>query len=86
VNRAGRWHGYGSTATPVQQRTIAAAACLTLLHGRTPTLSELGEALGCSKQAAHCRLRWLEKKGLWRGENRQLTESGLRSMLEPVAH
>lgn len=68
--------------TEEQQRTISVIACLTLLHGgRAPTLSEIGEVLGVTKEAVFYRLHWLEKKGLWRKEDRSVTELGLRTTL-----
>jgi hypothetical protein len=67
-----------------QRKTLHALACLTLLHGRSPTLRELGHVFGCSKPAALYRLRWLEKKGLCSAERRALTETGLQSALEAL--
>ena len=56
-------------------------ACLTLLHGREPTLGEIASALGCSKPAASKRLHYMAKKGLCEREARSVTEFGLRSAL-----
>lgn len=67
--------------TDEQRHTINALACLTLLRGRAPLVRELGAALGVSKQAASYRLHWLEKKGLWRREDRSITTTGLLSAL-----
>ncbi|MFL5520596.1 MAG: hypothetical protein ACJ8B6_06645 [Gemmatimonadales bacterium] len=74
--------------TEEQQRAINIIACLTLLHGRPPALAEIAEVLGVTKVAVFKRLHWLEKKGLWRKEDRSVTELGLRSSLgltEPEA-
>lgn len=57
---------------------LSAVACLTLLHGRPPALSELGAVLGISKQAVFYRLHWLGKKGLWSRPTRAITPAGLR--------
>jgi len=64
--------------TENQRRTLGAIACLTLLHGRSPTLSELGRVLRVTKQAADYRLHWLAKKGLWSRTQRVITQAGLR--------
>ena len=66
--------------TESQQQTLNAVACLTLLHGRAPTMRELGQALGVSHVAASYRLRWLEKKGLWRGALSTVYESERRTL------
>jgi DNA-binding Lrp family transcriptional regulator len=60
-----------------QGRTLTIVACLTLLHGRAPTLRQIASVLGCSKPAVHYRLRYLEKKGLWNAARWSLTEAGL---------
>jgi DNA-binding MarR family transcriptional regulator len=65
--------------TSEQERAIRVVACLTLLHGRAPTLEEIASALGCSKPAASKRLRYMEKKGLCEQSARSVTELGLRS-------
>jgi Mn-dependent DtxR family transcriptional regulator len=67
--------------TEEQQRAIQVIACLTLLHGRPPTLTEIAEVLEVTKEAVFYRLHWLEKKGLWRKEDRRVTELGLRTTL-----
>ena len=56
--------------TEEQRRVLGAIACLTLLHGRPPTLDELGSALGVAKDALCHRLHWLRKKGLWASAER----------------
>lgn len=60
-----------------QERALQMVACLTLLRGRAPTCRQLGNVLGCSRQAAHQRLHYLEKKGFWSGRRWALTEAGL---------
>lgn len=65
-----------------QCRTLTIVACLTLLRGESPTMAELAGVLGCSRQAAQCRLHYLEKKGYWRSsgkrdERGRLTGAGL---------
>lgn len=67
--------------TEEQRRAMQVIACLTLLHGRPPTLSEIGEALGVTKEAVFYRLHWMEKKGYWRKLDRAITEPGLRAAL-----
>lgn len=71
--------------TEAQHQTVIAVACLTLLHGRHPTLRELGDTLGITHNAAIQRLHWLEKKGLWCPTDRRLTQTGLRAALAPVS-
>lgn len=61
-----------------QQRTLTVVVCLTLLHGRMPTLREMAAVLGCSREAARCRLHYLEKKGFWNAKRWGITEAGLR--------
>lgn len=60
-----------------QRRTLTTVACLTLLHGKAPTLRQLGSVLGCSRPACHYRLHYLEKKGLWSAQRWSLTDAGL---------
>lgn len=60
-----------------QGRTLKVVACLTLLHGRSPTLRQLASVLGCSRPAAHYRLHYLEKKGYWSAKRWAITESGI---------
>lgn len=78
-----------------QRRTLTVIACLTVLHGRVPTLRQIAEALGCSRQAAHYRLHYLEKKGLWRASDwampgpgvtmtRSLVDLALASLTTPL--
>jgi predicted transcriptional regulator len=69
--------------TEPQRHAIRIIACLTLLHGRPPTLSEIAEAMRVTKVAICLRLRWLEKKGLCERASRAITEPGLRAALEP---
>lgn len=65
--------------TSEQERAIRVVACLTLLHGRAPTLDELATALGVSKPAVCKRLRYMEKKALIERGSGRITELGLRS-------
>jgi DNA-binding IclR family transcriptional regulator len=67
--------------TDEQQRAIQVLACLERLHGRPPELAEMAEVFGTSKPAVLHRLHWLEKKGLWRRDERTVTELGLRAAL-----
>ncbi|HEY6056213.1 MAG TPA: hypothetical protein VIU86_19945 [Gaiellaceae bacterium] len=60
-----------------QRRTLTVVACLTVLHGRAPTLRQIAAVLGCSRPAAHYRLHYLEKKGLWHSRSWQMTEPGV---------
>lgn len=60
-----------------QGRTLTIVACLTLLHGKSPTLRQLASVLGCSRPAAHYRLHYLEKKGFWSARRWAITEAGL---------
>lgn len=69
---------------PEQRRTLTIVACLTLLHGRAPTLREIAKGLGCSKPAAHYRLHYLEKKGLWAAQRWALTDAGLEEARELI--
>jgi hypothetical protein len=62
--------------TDEQRRALNAVACLTLLHGRPPTLDELSEALGVAKDALCHRLHWLRKKGLWLSAERSREPDG----------
>lgn len=57
---------------------LGAITCLTLLHGRPPTLGELAEVLSVSKPAVFYRLHWLAKKGLWSRSSRAVTQAGFR--------
>lgn len=70
--------------TEVQHRTLEVVAGLTLLHRRTPSLQEIATVLRCSRVAVFYRLHWLEKKGLWSGNARTITESGLRSAFDAL--
>ena len=67
--------------TEEQRRTVSTLACLTLLLGHAPTLSEIAEVLHVTKEAVFYRLHWLEKKGLWCKADRSITALGLRSAL-----
>jgi len=67
--------------TDEQRRTVSTVACLTLLRGHSPSLTEIAEVLHVSKEAVFYRLHWLEKKGLWSKADRSLTPLGLRSAL-----
>ncbi|MEY4548255.1 MAG: LexA binding domain [Pseudomonadota bacterium] len=60
-----------------QGRTLTIVACLTLLHGKAPTLRQIASVLGCSRPAAHYRLHYLEKKGFWNAARWSLTAAGL---------
>lgn len=62
-----------------QGRTLTIVACLTLLHGRSPTLRQLAGVLGCSRPAVHYRLHYLEKKGFWSARRWALTPAGLEA-------
>jgi predicted transcriptional regulator len=67
-----------------QRRTLEVFLALRLLHRRAPTLMELARSLRVTRQAVHYRLHWLEKKGLWNGSGRTITEPGLRSALDAL--
>jgi len=63
-----------------QQRMLGVLACLMLLNaGQAPSIRQLAEALKVRKSTAWKRLHWIEKKGLWSGATRSLTETGLLS-------
>lgn len=63
--------------SPQQRRTLTVVACLTVLQGRVPTLRKIAAELGCNRAAAHYRLHYLEKKGLWNSKAWALTTAGL---------
>ncbi len=73
----GRWGGCSSGPSSEQAHTLTVVACLTVLHGRSPTLRQLASVLGCSRPAVHYRLHYLEKKGFWNARQWALTPAGL---------
>lgn len=62
--------------TSEQRRTLRIVTALTLLEGRSPSLSEIAAQLRISKDSAFDRLHWLAKKNLWCRSSRVVTPLG----------